>query len=270
MTDQPPVQPPARPPNQPQGSPAEGDPATRPMPTAGGPSAGGPSAGNPSAANPSAANPSAGIPPAAPGANVWRRATATRGRRIGLAAGAFSLAFLMVLGFGLVGLAALRLHDRGAFLGDRGDRGNGFSRGEDGPGSGRGPGMDGGDHPRMPDLRGGREQEPGMRGGQDLGPGGFGNLLGATPLHGSVTATVNGVVQSLLFQRGEVTAVSATSITLKSSDGFQGTYGRTADTISRGAVPVKGQQALVVARSSDKVAVTTASTGIRTDVTPND
>jgi len=70
---------------------------------------------------------------------------------------------------------------------------------------------------------------------------------------------VNGSVQALVFQRGETTAVSATSITLKSSDGFVGTYGRTAVTTSRGAAPVKGGQAFVLARASDKVAITMVS-----------
>jgi hypothetical protein len=88
-------------------------------------------------------------------------------------------------------------------------------------------------------------------------------------VHGDVTATVNGSVQALVFQRGEVTAVSATSIALKSSDGFVGTYGRTAATISRGAVPVKGGQAFVLARASDKVAITTMGTRANAAVPPS-
>jgi len=75
-----------------------------------------------------------------------------------------------------------------------------------------------------------------------------------------VTATANGSAQALVFQRGEVTAVSATSITLKSSDGFVGTYGRIAATNSMMAAPVKGGQAFVLARASDKVAITIMST----------
>lgn len=72
-----------------------------------------------------------------------------------------------------------------------------------------------------------------------------------------MSATVNGSVQALVFQRGAVTAVSATSITLKSSDGFVGTYGLTAATTSRMGAPAKGGGAFVLARSADKVALTT-------------
>jgi hypothetical protein len=81
-----------------------------------------------------------------------------------------------------------------------------------------------------------------------------------------VTATANGSVQALVFQRGEVTAVSATSITLKSSDGFVGAYGRTAATSSMRAAPVKGGQAFVLARASDKVAVTIMPTPVKAGV----
>jgi hypothetical protein len=107
-----------------------------------------------------------------------------------------------------------------------------------------------------------------MPGGRVPGPRGLGNLLGATALHGTVTAIVAGSVQALVFQHGEVTAVSATSITLKSSDGFVGTYRRTTETSSRGADPVKGGQAFVVARASNKVAITTRSTRAKADGAP--
>jgi hypothetical protein len=88
-------------------------------------------------------------------------------------------------------------------------------------------------------------------------------------VHGTVTATVDGSVQTLAFQRGEATALSATSITLKSSDGFVGTYGRTAATKSRGAAPVKGGQVFVLARASDKVAITIVATPANGDVAPS-
>lgn len=92
--------------------------------------------------------------------------------------------------------------------------------------------------------------------GRDGGQGGLGSLLGGTALHGTVTLTVNGALQTLVFQRGEVTAVSVTSITLKSADGFTGTYRRTAETTSLRSEPIRGGQALVLARSADKVAIT--------------
>ena len=75
-------------------------------------------------------------------------------------------------------------------------------------------------------------------------------------MHGDVTGTLSGSVQALVFQRGEVTAVSGTSITLKSSDGFVGTYARTTSTSSTTVAPVTGGQAFVLARASDKVAIT--------------
>jgi len=96
--------------------------------------------------------------------------------------------------------------------------------------------------------------------GQGLGQDGMGKHLGGAALHGSVTAPVNGSVQALVFQRGEVAAVSGTSITLKSSDGFLGTYVLNATTKKNGAAPVKGGQAFVLGRASDKVALRMLST----------
>jgi hypothetical protein len=181
---------------------------------------------------------------------------------------------LMIFVAAIAGVAILRHHDRVGFLGQRQEA---FSRGQDGPGDnrglGRGNGPGNGQGPGANGDRNGQRQPgmPGMPGGrgQGQGLGGLGNLLGATPLHGEVTATVNGSVQPVLFQRGEVTAVSDTSISLKSSDGFVGTYGRTAATVSRGAAPVKGGQALVLARASDKVAITTIAGRVNAGAAPS-
>jgi len=165
----------------------------------------------------------------------------------------------MVLGIGVAGLLVLRNHDRVGLLGSRQD--SRFFQG--GPGDGRLPGAD--------DRQGGRNLPgiPGNRGGRGQGLDGLGNVLGGTALHGEVTATVNGSVQTLVFHRGEVTAVSGTSVTLRSSDGFAGTYGLTAATTSRGATLVKGGQALVLARASDKVALTVAALPAITGVGPS-
>jgi hypothetical protein len=152
----------------------------------------------------------------------------------------------MFLSLGVAGFLVLRNHDRFAMMGQRTD---GYSRGQLGQGNGRGPGGSYG-NPGQPGMPG----APGMRGGRGLS--GLGGVLGGTALHGDVTATVNGVTQPLVFQRGLVTAVSATSITLKSSDGFVGTYGRTTSTSSTTVAPVTGGQAFVLARASDKVAIT--------------
>jgi hypothetical protein len=192
---------------------------------------------------------------------MWHRATSTNRRRWGLGIGAAALAFLLFAGVGVASLVVLRNHDRVNLLGNRQSSQffgpNGPGNGQNGPGrgfgNGRGPGSGDGQNGR---------NLPGTPRGRAQVPGGLGNLLGGTALHGQVTATVNGSAQALVFQRGEVTAVSDTSITLKSSDGFAGTYGRTASTRSRGAALVKGGQAFVLARSSDKVALTTISTPV--------
>jgi len=59
----------------------------------------------------------------------------------------------------------------------------------------------------------------GARGG---GPGGVGGLLSA--LHGDFTVQENGSYVIERMQTGEITAVSATSITAKSVDGYTQTY----------------------------------------------
>ena len=182
----------------------------------------------------------------------------------------------MILGIGVAGVAILRNHDRVNLMGQGQD---GYSRGQNGPGNGRGlnngkgfgnrqgPGANGygNGQPNLPGMPG----APGMQGGRGQGLGGLGNLLGGTDLHGDVTGTLNGSVQALVFQRGQVTAVSDTSITLKSADGFVGTYGRNATSRSRGAAPVKGGQAFVLARSSDKVAITVIATPDMAGVGPS-
>ena len=179
---------------------------------------------------------------------MWRETTSTRGGRWAIAIAAAAVACLLLLGIGIAGLVVLRHHDQ---FGPAGQRQNGFSRGQIGPGNGRGPGGDtrgNGTQPGMPGA-------PGARDGRAQGPAGAGKLLGGTALHGNVSANVNGSVQALAFQRGEVTAVSATSITLKSSDGFTGTYGLNATTRTNGPAAVKGGQAFVLSRASDKVAL---------------
>ncbi len=228
-------QPPAQPPNQPTGGPSnpqgEGNPATQQMP---------------------AASSIPATPPRPPKGNPWRRATSTPRGRWALGLGAAALVVLMLLGVGVATFAVLRLHDRFNLVGNRQD---GFSRGQDrqdqngGQGFDQGPGANGGNHRHLPGT-------PGTQGGRAHGPGGLGGFLGGTALHGAVTASANGSVQSLVFQRGEVTAVSDTSISLKSSDGFTGTYGLSSATTANRGDAVKGGQAFVLARASDKVAIT--------------
>ena len=177
---------------------------------------------------------------AAPRTNVWRQATSTHGGRWAIGIAAVVLVGLMFLSIAVAGFLVLRNHDRFAMMGQRQ---SGYSHGQFGQGNERGSGGTNGT-PRQLGA-------PGVRGGL----GWLGGLLGGTALHGDVTATVNGVTQPLVFQRGQVTAVSATSITLKSSDGFVSAYGRTSSTRAMTAAPVTGGQAFVLARASDKMAI---------------
>lgn len=259
MTDQPRAQPPHQPSGQPVGDrsatqamPPEGTPAGPPTGSAAGPPAS-PAAGTPAAAQPSP-----------PSTNVWRQATSTHGGRWAIAVAAGALALLMLLGVVIAGLVVLRGHDRLAMIGQRQD---GYSRDQGDQrrqGNGQVPGARDRSGPQQPGMPG----SPGLRGGGDQGQGGLGALLGGAALHGNVSATVGGSVQALVFQRGAVTAVSATSITLKSSDGFVGSYGLTAATTSRMGVPVKGGQAFVLARAADKVALTALAMPTRTESAP--
>lgn len=164
----------------------------------------------------------------------------------------------MILGVGVASVAILRNHDRVNLMGQGFD----YSQRQMRPGDGQGPWANGKQDRKAQKLQRQQMEVPGMPGGQGQGQGlgGLGNLLGGTDLHGDVTGTLNGSVQALVFQRGQVTAVSDTSITLKSADGFTGTYVRNATSRSRGAEPVKGGQAFVLARSSDKVAITVMAT----------
>jgi hypothetical protein len=62
----------------------------------------------------------------------------------------------------------------------------------------------------------------GFGGGRGGGPGGMGGLLSA--LHGDFTVQENGSYVTERMQTGSITAVSATSITAKSVDGYTQTY----------------------------------------------
>ncbi len=231
MSEQPPVQQPGQPIGQPP------SPPTQVM-----------SAQSASPAGPPAGPPVVPVSGAAPTPSGWQRATSTRGARWGLGMAAVGLVCLMILGIGMAGIAISRNHDRVGFLADRQA---GYSRGQDprdGPGLNNGRGFRSG--PQLP------KDMPRKQGDRVQGLNGLGNLLGGDVQHGDVTTTVNGAAQALVFQRGEVTAVSGTSITLNSADGFVGTYGRDVTTKANKAAPVaKGGQVFVLARASDKVAL---------------
>lgn len=220
---------PAQPPS---GSPAGREPATQPIPPA-----------------PNAISNEQPVPATS---SAWHQATSTRGGRWAIGIAGTALAALLLLGVGVAGLLVLRSHNVIATMSQQQNR---FPRNPFG-------GNGGNANPGQPGLPG----APGTRGGRV--PWGLGGLLGGTALHGNVTATLNGSPQALVFQRGRVTAISSTSITVQSSDGFTGTYGRTAQTRTRTSLPTAGARALVVARASDKVAITIMATQAATGVGP--
>jgi len=92
-------------------------------------------------------------------------------------------------------------------------------------------------------------------GGMTGGPGGAG--LGST-LHGEYVASDgNGGYVTKIMQTGEVTALSATSLTAKSDDGFSKTYTITADQATGLA---SGDTVTVVATESGDTATATSVT----------
>jgi len=99
-----------------------------------------------------------------------------------------------------------------------------------------GPGMMGGDHDGDgpggfggPDGRRGHHGDGGPM-GMFGGPGG-GKGIGGRVLHGEAVVTnKDGSNVTVRVQNGDITAASATEITVKSSDGFEQTWPLTADT----------------------------------------
>jgi hypothetical protein len=84
------------------------------------------------------------------------------------------------------------------------------------------------------------KKAPGLRGmgkGRLLGMGiGKGMLMGRGALHGEfVVEDVDGGFRTMVVQRGEVTAVSKTEITVVSEDKFSTTYAVTEDTLVNAA-----------------------------------
>jgi hypothetical protein len=70
-------------------------------------------------------------------------------------------------------------------------------------------------------------QAPGVRAGKAgaLGHGGgWRHALGRRVLHGEVTVQTNDGVKTLVMARGEVTALSGSAITVKSSDGVETSF----------------------------------------------
>ncbi|MGZ4743019.1 MAG: hypothetical protein ACXVYS_07410 [Oryzihumus sp.] len=230
-----------QPPNPPQPGPSEPTQSLPPQPTQPLPPA------QPQAAQPgpvpsaaAAGAPPQGPPPVQPAPagvggrppSAWQRATATSGRRWGLAAVAAVVAVLLLGGFAVGGF----LVGRTVAFGNGGGR-HGVMMGP----RGNGPFADRGDG-NGNDQR--RRLMPGMPGGRLPG-------LGAG--HGEYSAQG----RTLVFQTGQVTAVSGTSITLRSTDGFSQSYTINSTTRMRGmqvAATRTGDTAFVLADKSTRVA----------------
>ncbi len=192
---------------------------------------------------------------------LWGEATATTGSRIALAAAAVLGVVVLLAGIGVVGSVVAHRIDRAGFvLGDDDERGwRGDERGREhgmpfgdrgrgnGNGEGRAQGRGGDQQPGTPGR--GRGRAEGLGGGAGIVPG-----LGAV-LHGEFTTTLTGEPAVMLFQVGEVTAVTAgESLTVRSTDGFEATYAL--DAMATGSsAPATGDLVRVVAAEEGRKAV---------------
>lgn len=83
------------------------------------------------------------------------------------------------------------------------------------------------------------------------GPGGFGMMGAAGAIHGELTVPDgNGGYRTMVIQRGTVTDVSSTSVTVKSDDGYTKTYKVDDDTLVNA-----GNEGIGDVKSGDKVGV---------------
>ena len=225
---------------------------------AGQPTAPIPPAGPPTQPMPTAYAPGAGVPgqqPARPG--MWKQATSTTGGLIAviLAGGLAVVLLLGLIGTGLLVATRIANHD------DRGD-GIAVARGDrqDQP-----PGL----RKKLQEKAPGPRADGQGRGGLGNGNGmdnGLGPLMRAAMAlgnvqHGEFTVTdAAGKATVMTLQRGEVTKVSDTSISLKSADNFAGTYAVGADTAGRAGDVAVGDTVLVVAEKAGSKAVLVAAT----------
>ena len=104
----------------------------------------------------------------------------------------------------------------------------------------------------------GADKLRGLSGGHGHGPGGrhgFGPLGGA--LHGEfVVPDGSGGYRTVLTQRGVVTAVSTTSLTVKSEDGYSKTY-----VLNPSTVVVSGRDGIGTVENGESVAVMATEAG---------
>ncbi|WP_143056292.1 hypothetical protein [Pedococcus cremeus] len=193
-----------------------------------------------------------GPPPRRPG--LWRQATSTTGGKL---ATGIAIVLAGVLLLGVLAVGAFGATRAVGLWGDHGQRAS--QRDGWGPG-GRfddgnrmGPGMG----PRSgPGNGNGNGQGNGLGGGMTRGNGMLGQLGGVQ--HGELTVTgSDGKAVVMTVQRGTVTAASATSVSVRSDDGYAQTYAVNASTRVRGisaTQPQRDDQVVVLARKADKVA----------------
>ncbi|HYN28749.1 MAG TPA: hypothetical protein VES95_02590 [Dermatophilaceae bacterium] len=180
------------------------------------------------------------VPPPAGGPGI---PGGTRGLVTVLVAALVGLALVTALGLTAVALAVNRFADTGTgWVDDRGPMMGGDGRwGDDGDDQGPAPGKGNGSGP-----------------GRGNGNGNGNALPPVGALHGEYTATVGGATVPMLFQTGAVTRVDgATSLTVRSTDGFTATYTRDADTVvkDRGRGLAVGGTVTVLARKEGAAAV---------------
>ena len=209
----------------------------------------------------------------------WNEATSTGGGRAALVAVAVLGAFIIVAGIGLSAALVVAHHrggdDRGFAMHSRDgmgqrDQGPGQRQGM-GQGQGKGKGQRQDQGPGRPRAGGGGiPQAPGQADPanptsprQGMGMGAAAGALGAV-LHGEFTTNLSGTPTVMLVQTGQVTAYTAgTSLTVKSTDGFEATYtlDGSAVTAGRGSATVaNGVQVRVVA-AKDGMKVTALVVG---------
>ena len=175
-------------------------------------------------------------PPRRPG--LWSQATSTTGGKV---ATGIAIALAAVLLLGVLAVGAFGVSRAVGLWGDRGPR----VAQRDGSGA----------EERFDD---GNRMGPGM--GPRSNPGNGKRMLGGlgSVQHGELTVTGrDGKALVITVQRGTVTAAGATSVSVRSDDGFAQTYAVNSSTRVRGASatqPQKGDQVVVMARKADKVA----------------
>lgn len=208
--------------------------------------------------------PTAPSTPVAPPTRTWRERLGTPGARVALITTGV-IASLLVIGLVVGGSVALARaawhdHDRGPGISrmDRGSRmehGPQMGPGQQGPRSRMGPGQQQGPGQGTPPWTGGDNSRQGPFGQQSTGPRGMTPgagiadfLPGGLVLHGEFTTSMTGTPTAMLIQTGEVTAASATSLSVRSSDGFTADYVvDTATTIRRGNPAKVGDTVMVIA-----------------------